>query len=94
MITLRLRGLFRHKMAKKLDETLLFGTQVEDLTEEQKARSVLVSGIPRFTSENGLMQSLVRRHFEWVRNGGGKIDRIHFPDYETAVITYRESGGL
>ena len=81
-------------MASNLDETWLFGTQVEDLTEDMKARSVLVSNIPKSTTENVLMQRLVRRHFKWVRNGGGKMDRIHFPDYETAIITYQESEGL
>ena len=82
-------------MASKLDDqTLVFGTQVEDLTEDEKARSVLVSKIPKSITENRLTQGLFKRHFEWVRNGGGKIDRIHFPDDETAIITYKESEGL
>ena len=81
-------------MASKLDEDVSSEPKTKDLTDDQTARSVVVTKIPRITRRNALMQNLVRRHFEWSRNGGGKIDCIQFPNEETAIITFESSEGL
>ena len=64
------------------------------LTNDEAARSVLVSRIPRVTKRNLILQRLIQRHFEWAKNGGGKIDRIQFPSQELAVITFENMEGL
>ena len=40
------------------------------------------------------MQNLIKRHFEWAKNGGGKIDRMQFPTQELVVITFENIEGL
>ena len=81
-------------MANQLDELVSCGQQVKDLTKDQQARSVVVSKIPRVTKKNSLLQKLVVRHFECVRNGGGKIECIQFTNEETdAIITFESRKG-
>ena len=84
-------------MANQLGECASYGHKVKDLTEDQQARSVVVSKIPKVTQKNSLkvLQNLVVRHIEWVRNGGGKIECIQFTNEGTdAIITFESSKGL
>ena len=69
-------------MASFIDRILSYGpTKV--VTEDEAARSVVVSNIPQQTTAEDIVI-----HFQRRKNGGGDIDHVHIPRKGSAVITY------
>ena len=76
-------------MASFVDRILSHGPKKKVLTQEQAARSVVVSNIAPQTANEAIVI-----HFQKQKNGGGKIDHVHIPKEGTAVITFESSEGL
>ena len=76
-------------MASLLQRLTSHGPKPKVLTEDQAARSVVVTNIPlKTTPENILI------YFQRQKNGGGEIDHVHIPEKGTAVITFESGAGL
>ena len=76
-------------MASFLDRILSHGSKTKVLTQEQAARSVVVSNVAPQTADEAIVI-----HFQKRKNGGGEIDHVHIPNKGTAVITFESSEGL
>ena len=76
-------------MVGLLHRLMSHGPKPKVLTEDQAARSVVVTNIPLTTAPENILI-----YFQRQKNGGGEIDHVHIPKKRTAVITFDSSAGF
>ena len=65
------------------------GPQRKVLSEEQVARSVVVTNLKRQTSAEEIVI-----YFQQAKNGGGELDYVHIPCEGKAIITFASKEGM
>lgn len=76
-------------MTSGKERILSRGPQRKILSEEQVARSVVVTNFKRQTSAEE-----IAIYFQQAKNGGGELDYVHIPHEGKAVITFASKEGM
>ena len=71
------------------DRILSQGPQRKILSEDQAARSVVVTNLKRQTSAD-----VIIIYFQQAKNGGGELEYVHIPHEGKAVITFARKEGM
>lgn len=76
-------------MTSGKDRILSHGPQRKIFSEEQVARSVVVTNLKRQTSAE-----VIIIYFQQAKNGGGELEYVHIPHEGKAVITFASKEGM
>ena len=76
-------------MTSGKDRILSLGPQRKILSEEQVARSVVVTNLKRQT-----LAEVIVIYFQQAKNGGGELECVHIPHEGKAVITFASKEGM
>ena len=76
-------------MTSGKDRILSLGPQRKILSEEQVARSVVVTNLKRETPAE-----VIVIYFQQAKNGGGELECVHIPHEGKAVITFARKEGM